>query len=361
MSDNNKYYYLRLKDNFFDSDELKILESMKDGYLYSNILLKLYLRSLKNDGKLVVNDRIPYNAEMLASVTGHQVGTIKQALSIFKELGLIEILENGAIYMLDIQNFIGKGSTEADRQRLYDRRISEERKQKELTQSRNLEEIFKKSTPEIEIELEKEIKIKKELYIEKDIDIDTLSLCEQKSLIHDIWEGAFDLITANVKKSLDNLVDEYGAVLTKQAILDAKKQGKSHIKYVEGVLKNKMLEENIPANNPKRKRFVKPTVEEVKQYCIERNNNVNAEQFFDYYESNGWKVGKNSMKDWKAAVRTWECREYRKPTQKKNSKQDAINDLRDLMNEYGGVNEQSNEPSTDDIGSTIDIEYRVEH
>ena len=157
MSDNKKYYYLRLKDNFFDSDELKILESMKDGYLYSNILLKLYLRSLKNDGKLVVNDRIPYNAEMLASVTGHQVGTIKQALSMFKELGLIEILENGAIYMLDIQNFIGKGSTEADRQRLYDRRISEERKQKKLTQSRNLEEILEKSTPEIEIELEEEI------------------------------------------------------------------------------------------------------------------------------------------------------------------------------------------------------------
>lgn len=165
MSDNKKYYYLRLKDNFFDSDELKILESMKDGYLYSNILLKLYLRSLKNDGKLVVNDRIPYNAEMLASVTGHQVGTIKQALSMFKELGLIEILENGAIYILDIQNFIGKGSTEADRQRLYDRRISDERKQKKPTQSRNLEEILKKSTPEIEIELEKEIKIEKEIEI----------------------------------------------------------------------------------------------------------------------------------------------------------------------------------------------------
>ena len=149
MSDNKKYYYLRLKDNFFDSDELKILESMKDGCLYSNILLKLYLRSLKNDGKLVVNERIPYNSEMLASVTGHQVGTVKQALSMFKELGLIEVLENGAIYMLDIQNFIGKGSTEADRQRLYDRRISEERKQNKLTQSRNLEEICKKSTPRV--------------------------------------------------------------------------------------------------------------------------------------------------------------------------------------------------------------------
>ena len=283
MSDNKKYYYLRLKDNFFDSDELKILESMKDGYLYSNILLKLYLRSLKNDGKLVVNDRIPYNAEMLASVTGHQVGTIKQALSMFKELGLIEILENGAIYMLDIQNFIGKGSTEADRQRLYDRRISEERKQKKLTQSRNLEEILEKSAPEIEIELEKDIEIEKEIH------------------------------------------------------------------------------SSAKSTTTKRKRFEKPTLSQIEQYCIERNNNVNAEQFFDYYESNGWKVGKNSMKDWKAAVRTWERSEYRKPTQKKNSKQDAINDLRDLMNEYGGVNEQSNEPPTEDIGSTIDIEYRVEH
>ena len=271
MSDNKKYYYLRLKDNFFDSDELKILESMKDGYLYSNILLKLYLRSLKNDGKLVVNDRIPYNAEMLASVTGHQVGTIKQALSIFKELGLIEILENGAIYMLDIQNFIGKGSTEADRQRLYDRRISDERKQKKLTQSRNLEEILENSTPEIE--LEKEIKIEKEI-------------------------------------------------------------------------------DSSASTTTKRKRFEKPSISDIKQYCMERNNNIDASQFYDYYESNGWKVGKNSMKDWKAAVRTWERNEYRKPNSKKNSKEDAINVVNNLMNKLGGVD---TEQPTTDFESTIDV------
>ena len=274
MSDNKKYYYLRLKDNFFDSDELKILESMKDGYLYSNILLKLYLRSLKNDGKLVVNDRIPYNAEMLASVTGHQVGTIKQALSMFKELGLIEILENGAIYMLDIQNFIGKGSTEADRQRLYDRRISDERKQKKLTQSRNLEEILEKSTPEIEIELEKEIKIEKEIH------------------------------------------------------------------------------SSAKSTTTKRKRFEKPTLSEIKAYCIERNNNVDAQHFFDYYESNGWRVGKNSMKNWQAAVRTWERSEYRKPNSKKNSKEDAINVVNNLMNKLGGVD---TEQPTTDFESTIDV------
>ena len=156
MSDNKKYYYLRLKDNFFDSDELKILESMKDGYLYSNILLKLYLRSLKNDGKLVVNERIPYSADMLASVTGHQVGTIKQALSVFKDLGLIDVLDNGAIYMLDIQNFIGKGSSEADRKREYRQRIETDRTNVQT----NLRQISDKNPPEIEIEIELEKEIK---------------------------------------------------------------------------------------------------------------------------------------------------------------------------------------------------------
>lgn len=98
----------------------------------------------------------------------------------------------------------------------------------------------------------------------------------------------------------------------------------------------------------KRKRFEKPTLSQITQYCLERNNNVNAEQFYDYYESNGWKVGKNSMKDWKACVRTWERNEYRKPNSKKNSKEDAINVVRELMNEY------ANEQSKDD-NSVIDV------
>lgn len=123
----------------------------------------------------------------------------------------------------------------------------------------------------------------------------------------------------------------------------------------------KEIHSSAKSTTTKRKRFEKPTLSQITQYCLERNNNVNAEQFYDYYESNGWKVGKNAMKDWKACVRTWERNGYDKPIKKKNNKQDALNDMRDLMNEYGGVNEQSNEPSTEDTGSTIDIEYRVEH
>ena len=88
MSNNRKYYYLKLKDNFFDSDSQVVLESMQDGYLYSNILLKLYLRSLKNNGKLMFNDRIPYNSTILSKVVRHNVGVVEKALSIFKELDI---------------------------------------------------------------------------------------------------------------------------------------------------------------------------------------------------------------------------------------------------------------------------------
>ena len=68
-------------------------------------------------------------------------------------------------------------------------------------------------------------------------------------------------------------------------------------------------------NNSKRKskRFSPPTLLEVEDYCFERKNTVDASKFIDYYTSNGWKVGKNAMKDWRAAVRTWE------KTQKNNN------------------------------------------
>lgn len=67
----------------------------------------------------------------------------------------------------------------------------------------------------------------------------------------------------------------------------------------------------------KRKRFTPPTLEEVAGYCEERGNGIDPERFIDYYESNGWMVGKNRMKDWKAAVRTWERRDGGKPSPSK--------------------------------------------
>ena len=127
MADNQKYYYMRLKQDFFETEEMIILESMQDGYLYSNILLKLYLKSLKRDGKLMFNDTIPYSAEVLATVTRHSVGTIEKAMDVFQKLGLVEVMDDGAIYMLQIQNFIGKSSTEAERKKRYRDKIKLEK------------------------------------------------------------------------------------------------------------------------------------------------------------------------------------------------------------------------------------------
>ena len=63
----------------------------------------------------------------------------------------------------------------------------------------------------------------------------------------------------------------------------------------------------------KNKRFIKPTIQEIKDYCLERKNNVNAESFSNYYEARGWKLKGIQMKDWKACVRTWEGNDYNKP------------------------------------------------
>ena len=127
--ENKNYYYLKLKENFFESDELKILESQENGYLYSNILLKLYLKALKNDGKLVLNEYIPYNVKMLATITGHNVDIVEKAIKVFQALHLIEILDNGTIFMLDMQKMIGSISSEGIRKAKYRERINNEKEQ----------------------------------------------------------------------------------------------------------------------------------------------------------------------------------------------------------------------------------------
>lgn len=241
---NKKYYYMRIKENFFDSNEIIILESMPDGYLYVNILLKLYLKSLKGNGKLMFNERIPYNVQMIATITRHQVGTVEKALKIFQEMGMIEIMESGAIYMMDIQQFIGKTSTEADRIRNYRRTVESE---KMLGV-----QMYNKSTPEIEIE--KEIELKKK--IDKELELE--------------------------------------------------------------------------------KEFKKPTLQQIEQFINDNYLNVNAETFFNYYESNGWKVGDNKMKDWKATIKRWSANEskrklpeYHLNQEPEETKEELINKLRE--------------------------------
>ena len=146
MADNRKYYYLKLKESYFDEDAIVLLESMQDGMLYSNILLKLYLKSLKNGGKLQLAENIPYTAQMIATITRQQVGTVERALQIFMKMGLVEPLQNGALYMSNIELLIGQSSTEGERKRRARRALQE---QKALPEA-----VADKRPPEIDIELE---------------------------------------------------------------------------------------------------------------------------------------------------------------------------------------------------------------
>lgn len=157
MSDNRKYYYLKLKENYFDDDSIVLLESMQDGVLYSNILLKLYLKSLKHGGRLQLDEDIPYTAQMIATITRQQIGTVERALQIFLKLGLVEVLDSGTFYMSNIELLIGQSSTEAERKRaarLQNKALSAPR-----TNGGHLSDI---RPPEIEIKKEIDIELEKE-------------------------------------------------------------------------------------------------------------------------------------------------------------------------------------------------------
>ena len=88
-------------------------------------------------------------------------------------------------------------------------------------------------------------------------------------------------------------------------------------------------EKDIEKESKPLKRFTAPALEEVKEYCAERKNNVDPERFINYYTANGWKVGKNPMKDWKAAVRSWERNVFGKP---KAAETEHSFDLDDFFN-----------------------------
>ena len=83
---------------------------------------------------------------------------------------------------------------------------------------------------------------------------------------------------------------------------------KGGIEKLNTPILKKLKDNNTIVNNNTTYSNKKPTVEEIKQYCLQRNNGIDAEQFFDFYESKNWYVGKNKMKNWQAAIRTWEKR-----------------------------------------------------
>ena len=239
MADNKKYYYMRLKENFFDSDEMIILENMDngDGIIYSNILLKLYLRSLKYEGRLMFNERIPFNPQMLSTIVRHPVGVVEKALKAFVDLGLVEVMDNGAIYMLDIQNFIGKTSTEGDRKKIYRAQIA---KEKEMLiedgqmsgqmSGRTSGQMSDKRTPEIEIERE----IEREIEVEESNTTSTKS--DFQNLI-ELYQNNFGIVKPILYDELKADLSDYGLELIIEAVKRAVKRQREY-GYAQSILKS---------------------------------------------------------------------------------------------------------------------------
>ena len=229
MSEDNgkRYYWLKLKRDFFKRHDIRIIESMPNGKDYILFYLKLLCESVDHNGELRFSEQIPYSEDMLATVTNTNIDIVRSAIKVLTQLEMMEILDDGTIFMDEVQKMIGSyaDNDNANRQRRF-----RERKRQELLPQRYDGVTKSNESKRIEIDIEKE----------KDIE----------------------------------------------------SRGKSD-----------------HSEKPKRTTFTPPTPQEVTTYCLESGIEVDANAFCDYYESNGWMVGKNKMKSWKAAVRNWERHE----------------------------------------------------
>lgn len=117
-NDNKKYFWLKLKNDFFDREEIKLIEAMPNGKDYIIFYMKLLLKSIKNDGKLYFRNTIPYSPEMLASVTSTNIDTVKVAVDLFLKLGMMEKWDDGTLFMIETQNMIGSESKWAQYKRV---------------------------------------------------------------------------------------------------------------------------------------------------------------------------------------------------------------------------------------------------
>lgn len=149
-----KYYWLKLKRDFFKRHDIRIIEAMPNGKDYILFYLKLLLESIDHEGALRFSDAIPYNEQMLSVITNTNVDIVKSAMEIFLGLNMIEVFDDRTIYMNEVDKLIGSETKWAEKKRIQ--RAKED----------NVPLLSSKRP----IELEKEKN--KELYIESDVDVD---------------------------------------------------------------------------------------------------------------------------------------------------------------------------------------------
>lgn len=159
-----KYYWLKLKEDFFEDDTIEWIEEQPGGEKYSLFYLKLCLKSLKTNGILIRNVGemlIPYDIKKLAEITKTDIDTARVAMDIFKNIGLVQILESGAIYMVQLEKMVGSESKWAEKKRLQRSRKKDALPPPEESED-NVLDVSSKCPGEIETEQEKEKEKEKE-------------------------------------------------------------------------------------------------------------------------------------------------------------------------------------------------------
>lgn len=164
----NKYYWLKLKRDFFKRHDIKIIESMPNGKDYVLFYLKLLCESVDHEGNLRFSEQIPYDAQMLSVITNTNVDVVRSAIKIFTELEMMDVLDDGTYFMNEVNKMMGCAvdNDNANRQRRFRER------QKELALQERYESVTKSNESKsknksIEIDIEK-----KEIYKEKNSNFD---------------------------------------------------------------------------------------------------------------------------------------------------------------------------------------------
>ena len=120
-----KFYWLKLKNDFFKRQDIRILEEMPNGKDYILFYLKMLLESVEHNGELRFNDTIPYNEQMLATITNTNVDIVRSAMKVFIGLNMLEILDDNTIYMAEVKKLTGCETEYAKKKREYRQKLLE--------------------------------------------------------------------------------------------------------------------------------------------------------------------------------------------------------------------------------------------
>ena len=153
-----KFYWLKLKRDFFKRHDIRIIEAMPNGKDYILFYLKLLLESIDHEGELRFSDAIPYNEQMLSVITDTNIDIVRAAMKLFVDLKMLEIMDDQTIYMMEVEKLIGSETKWAEKKRVQ--------RQKED----NVPKLSPKCPTEIEKEKEKEKDKDKETEQEEEIE-----------------------------------------------------------------------------------------------------------------------------------------------------------------------------------------------